>query len=119
MKTSVLFVALAMAVAGCTTKSSARRDAQAAFVAGQQQAMQTQSNGNTIQFIGDVKNPTVQWIDGMSLSQAIVAAEYQSERDPLNIVIFRRGQPIAVNPKDLLKGRDYLLEPGDRIELRR
>jgi hypothetical protein len=106
---------------GCITKSAADKRAHDAFLAGQQQTIQIQAapTGDNIQVMGNVKNSTVEWVDGMSLSQAIVAAEYQDDRDPIEILIFRRGQVINVNPKDLLRGRDHLLEPGDRIQLRR
>ncbi len=89
-------------------------------MAGQQQAIQAQQSlGQNVQIIGNVRNSTVEWFEGMSLSQAIVAAEYQETRDPREILIFRRGQVINVNPKELLRGRDHLLEAGDRIELHR
>lgn len=114
------FILLALVLAGCTTKSAAQREAQAAFLAGQQQSVQGQpTSGQNVQVIGNVKNHSVEWTDGLSLSQALVAAEWQEERDPLDIFIFRRGQMIAVKPRDLLLGRDHLLEPGDRIEVRR
>ena len=119
MRVAIVVVFLLAAVSGCTTKSAARREAQAAFQAGQQQAVQQQSLGTSIRVVGDVKNTLIEWRDGLSLSQAIVEAEYQSERDPVDIVIIRRGQIISINPKRLLRGHDELLEPGDRIELRR
>ena len=71
-------------------------------------------------FTGSVKNPAVSWTEGLSLSQALLAAEYQGLWDPRVIYIIRRGQRYRVNPKDLLRGaEDPQLEPNDRIEVER
>jgi hypothetical protein len=107
---------------GCTTKKGAELKAREAYVAGQQQAMsqgQQQAVGNTIRINGDVKTPVLEWTQGFMLSEALVEAEYQNRRDPLAIVIFRQGQVINVNPRELLRGRDVPLQPGDRIDIQR
>lgn len=108
-------------VTGCTTKRRADLKAQEAYLAGQQRAMAQQQlpAGNIIQIVGDVKRSVLEWSDGLTISQAIVEAEYQNARQPLAILVYRRGQILSVNPSDLLRGRDLVLEPGDRIELQR
>lgn len=109
-----------VALGGCTTKGRARAQAQEAYIAGQQQAMaqwQLLQPGNAITVVGDVRQSTVEWSEGLSLAQAILQAEYQGARDPREIVIIRRGQRIPVNVRQLLRGHDHLLEPGDRIEI--
>mgnify|MGYP002622465071 CR=1 FL=1 len=122
MKRLILCLTIVGFLPACTTKSKARRDSQQAYLAGQQQAMaqwQQQQASTAIQILGDVKTNTIEWADGLTLANAIVAAEYQGNRDPREIIIHRRGQSFAVDVKRLLRGYDELLEPGDRIELRR
>ncbi|MFN7140753.1 MAG: hypothetical protein ACK4UN_15560 [Limisphaerales bacterium] len=112
---------LSTAMSGCTTKTKAQIQAQQAFIAGQQQAMaqmQQQQPGNVIQVVGDVQQPQIIWSDGLTLAETILAAGYRGFRDPQEIIIYRHGQAISVNPKALLRGEDELVEPGDRIILR-
>lgn len=119
---AVYSVGLTLFLTGCTTKKSADLKARESFLAGQQQAMaqwQQQAAGNSIQVTGEVRNGAVEWRDGLTLSQAIVEAEYDSPRDPREILVIRFGQVITVKPRDLLSGRDVVLQPGDRIEIRR
>jgi hypothetical protein len=123
MRTVILLCFACVLAAGCVSRPKARRIKQAAFLAGQQQALaaaaaQTPTSPN-IQVVGEVQNSIVEWRDGLSLAQAIVDAGYLGERDPLQIVIFRRGQVITVSTKDLLRGYDHALEPGDKIEIQR
>ncbi|HVM48477.1 MAG TPA: hypothetical protein VMU04_10650 [Candidatus Acidoferrum sp.] len=111
--------ALALFVAGCTTKAHARAEASAAFAAGQQQAMirmqQTQAPNVTVH--GTVRNPLIPWTEGMTLAQAIVAAGYYGPKTPSGIIVVRRGQAFRVDPSQLLNGNDPPLEAGDIIEL--
>ena len=74
--------ALALVVTGCVTKSKAKADAQAAYFAGQQQAMMRMSQPQTpvVTFIGPVRNPMVQWSEGLTLANAIVAAGYRARK---------------------------------------
>lgn len=107
-------------VAGCTTKSKAQLREREAFVAGQQQAIaqwQVQQSPDIV-ITGKVNKSMVPWVEGMTVSQAILEAEYIGKRDPREIVILRRGQFIPVNVRNLLKGHDHYLEAGDRIEIR-
>lgn len=122
MKILVLICAVVLALAGCTTKSKAKLQAREAYVAGQQRAlnqMQEQRQGATgIQVNGDVKNTFLPWQDDLTLSQAIVLAEYLGHRDPVEILVTRQGQTFSIKAKDLLHGRDEALQIGDRIEIR-
>jgi hypothetical protein len=101
------------------TKSKAKADAQAAYFAGQQQAMMRMSQPQTpvVTFIGPVRNPMVQWSEGLTLANAIVAAGYQAPKDPVQIMIVRKGQAIPVDPKKLLEGEDIPLVSGDLVQI--
>jgi protein involved in polysaccharide export with SLBB domain len=121
MKTSlVCLMLLAVVLGGCTTKSRAKANAQSAYAAGQQQAFANmqEARRTSIRVLGSVRNPLVEWTDGLTLAQAIVAADYTSPRDPSEIVVSRQREQIRINPKDVLRGNDVPLEPGDTIELK-
>ncbi len=111
---------LAVSVSGCKSKPDARAQAQSAFIAGQQQAFaQMQAaRRNVIRILGNVRNPEVPWTEGLTLAQVLVAADYLSSRDPSEIVVTRQGQQYRVDPKDLLQGKDWPVEPGDTVEFR-
>jgi hypothetical protein len=118
MKKRIVCALLALViVAGCTTKSKSKAQAQAAFLAGRQQAMATQFQGPSVQVVGDVKTHVIPWTDGLTLAKALVAAEYQGPGDPGSINVIRNGAPISVSPKVLLEGQDMPLEAGDRVEI--
>ncbi len=105
-----------LALVGCTTRSKADAKARAAFRAGHVLAQPEQP---AVFFRGEIRNLTIPWTDGLTLAQAIVGAEYVGRRDPILIVIARRGAIIRVNPRQLLRGTDDpLLEPGDLVEIR-
>jgi len=106
---------------GCVTKSKSQAQARAAYLAGQNAALQqhqaeTQATG--IKVIGPVKNPDVPWVAGLTLVQAIATANYVGEHDPKEIVITRQGESAKVAPKMLLNGADVPLEPGDTVTIR-
>jgi hypothetical protein len=109
-------------LAGCVSKATAKAQARAAFLAGQQQAMermqQTQSPGPAVTFLGEVRNRTVPWSGDLTLAKAILAAEYIGTTDPKAIVVLRDNHEIQVDPGQLLSGNDMLLQPRDVIELR-
>jgi hypothetical protein len=121
MKTALpcLLIAL-LAGAGCTSKSKARQQAQAAYVAGQQAAHETQLRQAGVSFIGEVRNPIVPWTEDLTLARGILAAQYLGRLEPRQIFLNRGGQQFPVNPRDLLRGDEGpLLQPGDVVELRR
>ena len=113
-------LALAAGSGGCVTRSQSRADAQAAYAAGQRDAYAriiAIQHTNVI-VIGPVQNPEVQWTDGLTLAQAIVAANYTNRGNPKEIILTRQGEIIRIDPKDLLHGNDVTLQAGDTITLR-
>lgn len=110
---------LVLVLAGCTTKSKALAQSRGSFIAGQQQGFaQAQAQGKTVTILGDVRNRTVDWAEELTLTQAIVTAEYLHARDPRSITITRQGRKYEVSPKRLVSGlEDPYLEPGDVVEL--
>jgi hypothetical protein len=123
MKTVFVILMLAVAGAGCTTKSTVRLKEQNAFLAGQnaalrQQQQQQQPSAPGVTVIGPVQNPNVPWVAGLTLAQAIATADYLDSRAPIQIIITRGGESAAMDAKVLLNGTDIPLEIGDVIELR-
>jgi hypothetical protein len=124
----ILTIALVVIAApGCTTKSRARSQAHAAYMAGQEQGaarakaqMQQQPSfqGPSVSFVGDVNHRVLPWTPDLTLAQAIIAAQYQPPGDPRQIVIIREGQELPVSPQGLLQGQDVPLLPGDVVEMR-
>ena len=115
-----LLLLLALAVPSCATRAS-RTQAQAAYIAGQQQAQSmSQPQAPSVLVRGEVKKPLVPWTEDLTLARAIVAAEYTGTFDPREILLIRKGETLKFNPRRLLRGADDLpLEPGDIVELRR
>ena len=115
----VLAILTAFSFCGCVTKSKARADARAAYVAGQRDAFATiaTTQRTDITIHGPVQNPSVPWVEGMTLAQAITTANYSASGQPHEIILLRRGESGTINPQDLLNGRDVPLEPGDTITL--
>ena len=106
---------LALAVAGCTTKSTARLKAQNAFLAGQNAALQQQlarRNARRSRLLGRCKIPRVPWVAGLTLAQAIATANYLGPHEPKQIIITRGGESATMEPKVLLNGTDIPLEVG-------
>jgi hypothetical protein len=72
----------------------------------------------SIRVLGSVKNPEIPWAEGLTLAKALVGADYAGRRDPSEIVVTRQREQIRINPKDLLRGANVPLEPGDTVELK-
>jgi hypothetical protein len=67
---------------------------------------------------GNVANSMVPWSDDLTVSKAILMAEYWGARDPVSISVRRDGELFFVSPTRLLQGIvDPWLEPGDILEL--
>jgi hypothetical protein len=112
---------MATSFCGCVTKAAARAQAQAAYLAGQNDAlakMAGQGLGRGIVIVGPVEHPNVPWVEGMTLAQAIATANYTGRHNPKEIIITRQGEQASINPKDLLNGHIVPLEPGDTITIR-
>ena len=119
-----IFTLLAvMALSGCESKRAARERAREAYIQGQQQelardraVMLQQDRMVTLQ--GEVENPAVPWREGLTLTQAIVAAKYTGFMNPSKVRVVRAGNVVAdFFGVDLLRGRDAPLQPGDVIVL--
>ena len=115
-----LCLAMLFTISGCTTASNARTQAQAAFAAGQQSGAMQQQKSPSVFFRGDVKNPSVPWVEDMTLAQGLLSATYTGMWDPHTIVLIRKGETFKIDPKSFLRGtEDPPLEPGDIVEIHR
>jgi hypothetical protein len=115
-----ILLLLCAALCGCAGKSKTKVQMQRAYEAGLQAGriqaeQQTQPGVPQVRFFGHVKNPVVQWSDGMTLGQALVQAEYLDENTPTAITIYRNGQPLNIDPQRMLAGEDYPVFPGDTV----
>jgi len=120
LKAAVQLLCLALiAVAGCTTKSKAKDEAQKAFLAGQQQGLRQahEFQRTGIRIVGNVKNPLIEWTSTLTLAEAIITAEYLGSKDPRDIIVIRREQMLHFEPRRLLNGEDVPLLPGDTVEI--
>jgi hypothetical protein len=115
-----LVLLLIVPLPGCISKSKSRSQMEAAYAHGQQSAgAEQQSQQPLVFFHGDVRNQRIPWSEGLTLAQALLAAEYTWTWDPRVITVTRGNDVVAVDPKRLLRGQeDPLLEPGDRVEVR-
>ena len=67
---------------------------------------------------GDVLHPVLPWTDELTVTKAIVQAEYVGHRNPYTISIMRQGERLFVDPARLMLGIiDPWLEAGDILEL--
>jgi hypothetical protein len=126
MKAILLFLALAGVLAGgCTSKSTARANARAAYYAGQADAMRREeaannpapAPGNTVAILGPVKFPALTWTPDLTVTKALIAAEYTPAGTPSQIIVFRQHTQFSVDPTALLNGEDTALLPGDVLKL--
>jgi hypothetical protein len=70
-------------------------------------------------FRGLVRQTRVPWVEGLTLSQALAAAQYTGALDPSVILVIRQGQVYRIDPKRLLRGEDDPeLLPGDQVDPR-
>jgi len=113
---SLLLVAL---LSGCVSKSKSQVQAYQAYIAGQRDASSRAQN-LTVTVVGNVKNPSVPWVEGLTLAQGLLSAEYQGAWDPREISVTRAGQTYKINMKALMTGGENpLLQPGDIITVKR
>lgn len=119
-------LAVALGAVGCTSKSTARLNAQNAFLAGQNQVLREQlaqqpapvSQTQSVTVVGPVQNPTVPWVAGLTLAQAVATANYLDSKEPVQVVITRQGESATLDARVLVNGPDVPLESGDVIELK-
>jgi hypothetical protein len=113
----VLILAL-VAATGCVTKSKADAQARAAYLAGQKTAYQSMgAQMMNVVVLGSVEKHEVPWVEGLTLGQALAAANYTGLHDPENIILKRNSAEMPVDPKQLLNGKDIQLQPGDVISV--
>ena len=120
MRFSFVILIFALIAAGCTTRSSSRVAAQNAFLAGQNEALREQLAARTrsVTVLGEVQNPEVTWVEGLTLVQAVATAKYMGHTDPKHIIITHQGETATLDAKVLFSGVDIPIEAGDVIDLR-
>ncbi len=120
MKLELIILALALAICGCTTKSTARLKEQNAFLAGQNAILQQQAQSAfpKVSVIGPVQNSSVPWVAGLTLAQAIATANYLEASEPKEIILTRQGESAKLDPRILFNGAVIPLEAGDVVEIR-
>jgi hypothetical protein len=108
--------------AGCVSEKKAHLEAQQAYLAGQEQAMQAalqaqqQQQKPVVLVRGPVQNAVVEWQEGLKLSQAIVTAVYTGYRSPELIQVLRNGQVVGeFRGVDLINHEDMELQAGDIV----
>jgi molybdopterin converting factor small subunit len=113
---------MVLAGAGCASQKKARDQERQAYLAGQQQALMQaaqharQQQGPAVFMQGPVRNQVVPWAEGLTLSQAIVQAEYTAFMNPLLVRVIRNGQIVAeCKGIDLLHHQDMELQDGDTV----
>lgn len=113
---AVLF-SLAVLLPGCVTRSQAKAQAEAAYLAGQRAAFRQMAARQHagIQVFGAVEHSEVKWTKGLTLAQAILKAKYVGAGNPSDILLTRQGHTIRIALQQLLAGHDVPLEPGDII----
>jgi hypothetical protein len=110
-------VFLALLAAGCVSKSKARAEAQKAYMAGQQAAVARMQAQHNVTVNGQVRNPLVPWTEDLTLAKAIVAADYYGKTAPGSIIVVHNGVGRRYDAKEVLKGDDMLLAPGDVVQI--
>ena len=117
----LLLVSAAALVPGCASKSGAKADQQAAFLAGQNALLQQQQAQQfpTVTILGPVHSHTVPWVAGLTLAQAVATADYLGSRAPAEIIITASaGDSATLDGAVLLNGAAVPLEAGDVVDIR-
>ena len=119
MKFPIFLLAIAVAfLTGCVSKSKSDARAQQAYLAGQREGAGAAQN-RTVSILGDVKTHNIPWTEELTLSKALLAAEYKGFRDPRQIQVRRGTERYDVKVRSLLSGQeDPTLLPGDIVEIR-
>jgi len=123
MRSFLCLLLLVLVTVSCQmdSRTTGQNQGQASFPPGSQMPPQIQQVQQPSVFVrGEVKNHVVPWSEGLTLTEAIVAAEYRGSWDPHTILVVRQGQTYKVNPKHLVWGTENpVLEPGDIVEVQR
>lgn len=101
------------------TRATARKQTEAAYQAGQRQALIElyERKFGVVMVFGPVRNPKLDWTEDLTLARAIIEAGYHAPTHPREIIVRRGEEEIRVDPRHLLAGEDWPLQPGDRIEI--
>ena len=75
------------------------------------------NQGPNVTVFGPVRNSIVPWEEELTVAKAIVAADYVGAFDPHEIILVRNGRGTRIDPKQLLQGKDFPLQPGDVIQI--
>lgn len=71
-------------------------------------------------FSGDVKAQSVPYVEGMTLAQGLLMAQYTGFLDPKSITVTRAGIPYKVDVRRFLRGEENPeLQTGDLVDVRR
>jgi hypothetical protein len=115
-----IFTLLLLVLTGCETKKEAEMQAHEAYMEGQAQAAKQWQEQQPPQVFmrGPVRHPAIPWTNGLTLAQAIVAAEYTGYMNPIFIRVIRNGQMVEeMKGIDLLHHHDFPLEAGDVVDI--
>lgn len=75
---------------------------------------------STVMFSGDVKMHVVPYVEGMTLAQGLLLAEYTGYLDPRSIAVTRAGVPYKVDVRRFMRGDENPeLQPGDMVDVHR
>ena len=121
---SVFAAGLSLAVTsmwltGCASEETLRAREEAAFQAGQVQAL-TRQQTPAVTVLGNVARSRIEWTDGLTLVRALIQAEWLGGGDPRVIVLRRPEATFNIAPGELFRAQEEgpVLRPGDVIELR-
>ena len=115
MKFLFVIAVLALAGAGCVSKSQADAQARKAYLAGQEDAYKSMGMEEKVIVLGDVQKHEIPYVAGLTLGQAIATANFTGLHDPKVILVKRGDQETPVDPKKLLSGDEMTLQPGDIV----
>jgi len=102
-------------LSGCVSKKSTQRT----YLEGVQRgAAAVQATAPAVTVLGDVRQNVIAWSEGLTLAQAITAAQHVRRVQPRAIILRRGNEAIRIAPEYLFQGgEDPALLPGDVIEL--
>jgi hypothetical protein len=116
----LLLLLPALALSGCVSKSTAQAEARKAYLEGQHRAIanQEEAQNPAVWFRGPVRNPRVPWSEDLTLTRALLAAEYLYQLSPMRISVIRQGKTYSIDVRRMLRGQeDPPMEPGDIVEV--
>jgi hypothetical protein len=111
-------IATLAAATGCTSNPKARAQADAAYRAGQLQAVRNEdARKRGIVFTGPISNSLIPWTEGLTLAQAIAAAGWNAKTDPRLIILTRGNEVVTMTPQQALEAADEPMQPGDHVDM--